>query len=212
MLLAVACRRGRMDPERRIEVAAALEERAERLLADVREQFGDAPRREPLDYARHHDPDEFPRTVDEQIGRLAGIAGAVVTDEGGRVFCVDVNYKEVDWQTPGGAVEPGDSLPGTARKEVHEETGVEVALDGLLYTRRVHYDYGESEPAVLPMAIFTGSRTGGETRVPDRTIPDGREEIADVRWFAPGSLPETTLDYEWVLAHCEGRAPPTGEG
>jgi predicted RNase H-like nuclease len=29
-----------------------------------------------------------------------------------------------------------------------------------------------------------------------------------VRWSAPEALPATTLDYEWVLANCEGRSPP----
>lgn len=197
-----------MESERRHEVAEALRERTERRLAAVREAYGDAPRRAPLPFSRHHDPDEFPRSVEQQVERLAGIAGALVVDDAGRVLCVDVNYNDVDWQTPGGAVEPGDSLPKTARKEVREETGIEAELTGLLYTRPVHYDYGEPEPATLPMAIFTGRRAGGETRVPERTIPDGREEIADVRWFHPDELPETTLDEEWICAHCAGRAPP----
>lgn len=197
-----------MDPERRSTVAEALRERAGAALADVREQFGDAPRRDPLPFSRHHDPDAFPATVAEQVERIGGIAGALVTDDAGRVLCVDVGFNDLDWQTPGGAVEPGDSLAETARRETREETGVEAALTGLLYTRLVEYDYGEPEPATLPMAVFTGRQVGGSLRVPDRTIPDGRDEIADVRWFGVDDLPETTLDYEWVLAHCEGRAPP----
>lgn len=195
-----------MDADQRA-VADALRERAERMLADATDRYGDAPRRDPLAYSRHHDPDVFPRSVDEQVDRIGGIGGAVVRDDD-RVLCVDVAYNERDWQTPGGAVEPGDSLAETARKEVREETGVDVELTGVLYTRLVHYDYDDPEPATLPMAVFTGRKAGGRARVPDRTIPDGREEIADVRWFQPDDLPASTLDYEWIRAHCDGRSRP----
>jgi 8-oxo-dGTP pyrophosphatase MutT (NUDIX family) len=188
-------------------VADALRERAETAIADARERFGDAPHRDPLPFSRDHHPDDYPGSVAEQVDRIGGIAGAAVVDADGRVLAVDVNYNTRDWQTPGGAVEPGDSLAKTARKEVHEETGIDADLTGLLYTRPVHYQY-DAGVAVLPMAVFAARKAGGETRVPARTIPDGREEIADVRWFHPDELPESTLDYEWVLAHCEGRHPP----
>lgn len=197
-----------MDPGRRVAVADALRERAEHALADVEATYGPAPRREPLTYARDHDPDAFPRSVAEQVERLAGIAGALVTDDAGRAVCVDVNYTDAEWQTPSGAVDPGDSLAETAYKEVREETGPAVELTGLLYTRQVAYDYGTPEPATLPMVVFTARRVGGETRVPERTISDGRQEIADVRWFSPENLPETTLDYAWIVADRSGEPPP----
>lgn len=194
-----------MDAEERRVVADALRERADAALAEVHERFGDAPRRDPLHFpARHHDPDEFPSSVEEQLDVLAGIAGALVRDDDGQVLCVDVGYNDVDWQTPGGAVEPGDTLVETAHKEVIEETGVEIELTGLLYTRLVEHDYGEPEVATLPMAVFTARKTGGSLRVPDRTIPDGRDEIADVAWFGPVELPGGTLDREWIVEHCEG--------
>lgn len=194
-----------MDSEARRAVATDLRERAEDALADVHERFGDAPRRDPLHFpARPHDPDAFPSSVEEQLERIAGVAGALVTDEDGRVLCVDVGYNDVDWQTPGGAVEPGDSLVETAHKEVAEETGVEVELTGLLYTRIVEVDYGEPEVAPLPMAVFTARKVGGSLRVPTRTIPDGRDEIADVSWFDPDELPAGTLDRDWIVEYCEG--------
>lgn len=192
-----------MDAEQRRAVRVALRERAESRLAAVTEQFGDAPRREPLHFpVPEYGADTFPETVDEQLERIAGVGGALVTDDDGRVLCVDVSYNDNAWESPGGAVEPGDSLPETARKEVREETGVEVELTGLLYTRLVAYDYGHPEVAYLPMAVFTAEPVGGTLTAGGNTLPDGRDEIADVAWFEPGELPEGTLDREWILAYC----------
>lgn len=207
MLFRPAAERPAMDDTAPEGVVDALADRAEAAMADARERFGDAPRRAPLAYSQSHEPDDYPDSVAEQVDRIGGIAGAAVTDADGRVLAVDVSYNSRDWQTPGGVVEPGDSLADAARREVREETGIDAELTGLLYTRPVHYQY-DAGVAVLPMAVFTARKAGGEARVPERTIPDGREEIADVRWFSPDELPESTLDYGWVLAHCEGRDPP----
>lgn len=195
-----------MDPDERRAIADALRERAETMLAEVHEQFGDAPRRDPLSSSTpDYMPDTFPSSVDEQMSRLAGIAGAWITDGDGRVLCVDVTYTDLTWQTPGGAVERGDSLPETARTEVREETGIETVLDGLAYTRLAELEYDPSVPEspVVPVAVFTGRRVGGSLESGGNTLPDGRDEIADVAWFAPDELPKGTLDREWIVEFFE---------
>lgn len=200
-----------MGTEARRAVSDALRERARTILEGVEAAFGPTTRRDPLRYgAPDHAPGTFPDSVVTQCQRIAGIAGALVTDEAGRVACVDVSYADVDWQTPGGAVEPGDSLAETARRETREETGLTVALDGLLYTRLVEvtYDPGVPETPTIPMAVFTGRPTGGRLAPGDIVLPDGREEIADAAWFDPASLPDGTLDREWILAHCRSDRPP----
>jgi 8-oxo-dGTP pyrophosphatase MutT (NUDIX family) len=122
-----------------------------------------------------------------------------------RVLCVDVTNGDVPWQTPGGAVEPGETLPETARKETREETGIEIALTGLADTRWVEilYDDAVPETVVLPMAVFTADPVGGALESGGNTLPDGRDEITDVAWFEPGTLPEGTLDREWLVEYCE---------
>ena len=200
-----------MDPDQRRAVADALYERAERILERIEERYGPAPRREPAHHvAPEYAPETFPPSVDAQLERIAGIAGVLVTDEDDRVLVVDVTYNDVDWQTPGGAVEPGDSLPETARKETREETGLEITIDGLLYTRRaeVEYDPTVAETPTIPMAVFTGRPIGGRLESGGNVLPDGRDEIADVAWFAPERLPEGTLDREWILAHVGGERSP----
>jgi len=48
------------------------------------------------------------------------------------------------------------------------------------------------------MAVFRWRAVGGEPADdPGWTLPDGREEIADARWFPGDELPTGLLDREW---------------
>jgi 8-oxo-dGTP diphosphatase len=60
-------------------------------------------------------------------------AYAVVTDEAGRVLLARWNPGQfVKWTLPGGGMEPGEHPEDAAVREVYEETGYEIALDGLI--------------------------------------------------------------------------------
>ena len=75
-----------------------------------------------------------------------------------------------------GFVEPGETLEETVRREVKEETGIEV--------KDIRY-FG-SQPWPFPDSLmigFTARYAGGEITI------DG-EEIIDARWFHVGNLPE----------------------
>lgn len=52
----------------------------------------------------------------------------LVQDETGAVLLVRHTYVR-GWYFPGGGVEPGDTMQKTARKEVYEETGIELNGD-----------------------------------------------------------------------------------
>jgi len=47
------------------------------------------------------------------------------------------------WSIPGGKVEPGETLPQTVRREVLEETGVDIPEDQLVYVGKVYVRYPE---------------------------------------------------------------------
>jgi phosphatase NudJ len=68
------------------------------------------------------------------------------------------------WSIPGGRVEPGESLQAAAIREVLEETGVPVKLDGVL---RVEHTPGESSARIR--VIFIGSPLDD---TPPKTMPD----------------------------------------
>ena len=74
-----------------------------------------------------------------------------------------------------GFVEPGESLEETVRREIKEETGIEV--------KNIRY-FG-SQPWPFPDSLmigFTARYAGGEIKV------DG-EEIVEAKWFAADQLP-----------------------
>ena len=78
-------------------------------------------------------------------------------------------WPEGVWSTLAGFVEPGESLSEAVRREVLEESGIEVG----------DVRYRSSQPWPFPSSLMLGFhaiRTGGELRV-DRT------ELEDARWF-----------------------------
>ncbi|GGT34314.1 putative MutT/NUDIX-like protein [Streptomyces purpureus] len=61
---------------------------------------------------------------------LVVAASAVVTDGQGRILLQRRRDNEL-WALPGGGLDMDDSLPGTAVREVKEETGLDVEITGL---------------------------------------------------------------------------------
>jgi 8-oxo-dGTP pyrophosphatase MutT (NUDIX family) len=72
-------------------------------------------------------PEEYYRSLPRHI---AG-AGAIFHDQEQRVLLVKPSYRET-WQLPGGAMDAGEFPWETARREVREEIGLELAPGRLL--------------------------------------------------------------------------------
>lgn len=79
------------------------------------------------------------------------------------------------WSTLAGFVEPGESLEDAVRREVGEESGVQLA----------QVDYHSSQPWPFPGALMVGFRAIAS----DPTIHVG-DELEDARWFAASDLLE----------------------
>ncbi|WP_435348105.1 NUDIX domain-containing protein [Haloarchaeobius sp. HRN-SO-5] len=189
-------------PERddRRVIADTLRERARGMRRDACEGFETAPERDPLvTEPAHYQPQAFPRSVDEQLDRLAGSAGMVVVDDG-RVLCTEIGYKD-GWMTPGGAQDPGETLAETAVRETYEETNIEAEITGVFYHRDFAIDYGHDELVRVPLVVFTGRRVGGRRATPSHRVPSGEPEITDVDWFAPDELPDGLTDRERIRDH-----------
>ena len=107
---------------------------------------------------------------------------AIVADGQGRIALVKRKDNEL-WALPGGGMELGESIEQGAVREVKEETGLDVEVDGLVgvYTNPQHvmaYDDGEVRQQFS--LCFTTKLLGGELQFDD--------ESTDIAWVAEGDL------------------------
>ncbi|MDQ8707251.1 NUDIX domain-containing protein [Streptomyces sp. LHD-70] len=113
---------------------------------------------------------------------LAVAASAVVTDDQGRIL-LQRRADSGRWALPGGGMEMTDSLPGTAVREVREETGLDIEVTGLvgIYTDPRHViAYSDGEVRRQFNVCFRARLAGGTLAVSDESL--------ELRWVAPDEL------------------------
>ena len=88
----------------------------------------------------------------------------VVVRRGHRFLVTQEKKYGSTWSIPGGRVEPGESLAAAAVREVLEETGVPIKLDGVL---RVEHSPGDGSARVR--VIFVGTPLDD---TPPKTVAD----------------------------------------
>ncbi|MET4648151.1 8-oxo-dGTP pyrophosphatase MutT (NUDIX family) [Streptomyces atratus] len=107
---------------------------------------------------------------------------AVVRDDGGRLLLIHKTDNNL-WALPGGGHDIGESVADTVVREVAEETGIAVEVDGVvgLYTNPHHviaYDDGEVRQQFS--ICFRAHPVGGSLRT--------SSESKEVRWTDPADL------------------------
>jgi 8-oxo-dGTP diphosphatase len=80
---------------------------------------------------------------------------------------------------PGGKVEPGETPAQAAVRELHEETGLVVALDDLTDAGELRFRFGEAEQ--MAVRLFTVTAYDGE--------PVATDELDDPCWVRVDALP-----------------------
>jgi 8-oxo-dGTP diphosphatase len=101
---------------------------------------------------------------------------AAILDDAGRILCVRLNYASHGWTTPGGRVEPGESPLEALRREVLEESGLDVAVGELVGV----YSKPQKDDLVLCF----------RAQVLRRNSWQPNEEIAEMGFFARDELPD----------------------
>ena len=119
-------------------------------------------------------------------GRRFG-AAAVVRDAAGGVLLVRHTYGRLNWELPGGASEPGETLEETVLRELGEETGLTGRVErlaGLYYKRE-----DDSHHAVYCCAIDD-----------DRAEPaPSSEEVSACAFWPVSELPRPISDFTSML-------------
>jgi ADP-ribose pyrophosphatase YjhB (NUDIX family) len=109
-------------------------------------------------------------------------ACAVVVDEAGRVLLARRAGQPFRgyWDLPGGFLDEGEDPLDAVRRELREETGLEVAPDDFV---GVWIDrYGDAEDAHATLNLYWTARVlGGEAEAAD--------DVSEIAWFAPDELP-----------------------
>lgn len=112
---------------------------------------------------------------------------AFVRDAAGRILMIRRTDNDL-YAIPGGALELGETLTQTVKREVMEETGIAVEATGLIgiYSDPEHViEFSDGEVRQEFSICFRAEPTGGELRTSD--------ESKEVLWVAPGDLDQLNI-------------------
>lgn len=108
-----------------------------------------------------------------------GVIGVVIGD-GGEVLLLKHTYrgKARAWGLLGGGLKPGESLKDCLRREMQEETGLQIEVDSHLLTSAV-------QARKVVEIVYACHLLPGQTLAQFHPSP----EVVEARFFAPDALP-----------------------
>ena len=109
-------------------------------------------------------------------------AAAIIKDADDRVLLVKHSYGRNNWDLPGGKSEVNESAQGTAKREVLEETGLDIAVGQLT---GIYYD------PTYDMHHFVFLSYADGDRAPTPSSP----EILECGYFSVHDLPKPINDF-----------------
>ena len=117
-----------------------------------------------------------------QYANPAPTACAVCVDDEGRILLARRAAEVFNgyWDLPGGFVEEDEHPLDTIRRELREETGLEVEPAEFVGMWTDRYSEDESGPSTLNL-YWRARVTDGE--------PNPADDVSELRWFAPDELP-----------------------
>ncbi len=139
--------------------------------------------------------------------------GAVVERNGGLLL---VRHQKPDrdpyWVLPGGRLEPGETMPQCAEREVSEETGLSARFSGVLYVSEFQREGRHTEDVTVRMS----PEGNGEAELGSdpELVPGSEPTLRELRWVEVDELREIELLPPWIKARLLADAAegwPAGE-
>jgi ADP-ribose pyrophosphatase YjhB (NUDIX family) len=121
-------------------------------------------------------------------------ANVLILDDRGRLLLMH-RADTGDWGLPGGFMEPGETVEEAARREVREETGLEVgrlALLGVFSGPEFYFEYSNGDQVFGVAVAYVADAFDGELR------GDASESL-ELRFFALDELPDAMLPVDRPL-------------
>ncbi len=94
------------------------------------------------------------------------------------------------WDFPGGFCNAGEHPEETARREVEEETGLDVAIGELVGIWMDHYAPADASPLEIQRAETTTNLYYIARPLDDRALVLDPAEASEARWFSKDEVPE----------------------
>ena len=125
--------------------------------------------------------------------------GAVVARDGALLL---VRHQKPDrdpyWVLPGGRLEPGETIPECAEREISEETGLSASFRGVLYVSEFLREERHTVDITVRMAPEGDEEA--ELGSDPEVAPGSEPTLRELRWVKTDELPEIELLPAWIKA------------
>ncbi len=127
-----------------------------------------------------------------------GIRVGTVVERDGTLLLVrhEKPGREPYWVLPGGRLEPDETIPECAERELMEETGLEGRFAGVLYVSEFMAECRHT----VDVTARVEAKPGGEAKLgSDPEVEEGSEPtLKELRWVEVEDLNELTLLPGWI--------------